>query len=247
VKFLSARLIQPEGNGKDGKYVVAVEVTGKDINRFEDMAMCYMVNGRKPKSTLFKKEYGQQYDESHELTPEYNKFTRELWKVFHMPWKLYDTCGCVKPSDLRNLSKNYDKYEAYLGFDATFHKADRMVLDRIKKAEDERKAKLPPEKPWVEDPVAKEQHRILKKYVPKTASYYMHCENNKIMGPFDEVTFYMKHGVEMGFSNPTATVRKEHGGWTAREIIPIWGKFKLKVHRKSGTFEECVIKAIEVM
>jgi len=244
MRFISSRLIKPAIKGKDGKYIVAVEVTDKDIAHFEDMAMCYMVNGRKPKSTLFKKEYGQQYDESHDLTPEYSRFTRKLWAVFHKPWKLYDVCGCDAPGDFREFIDLAYKYRDELNFTSSWHRCDKGVLDEIKRAEAERKAKLPPEKPWVEDPVAKEQHRILKKHIPKDITYTMHFEGNKIMGPIDEVSFFYKRNL---WCKPTVVVKKEKEQWITREIFYFLGNFTLKVSRKRGSFEECVKKAIEVM
>ena len=243
MRFISSRLIQPAIKGKDGKYMVVVEVTDKDLNHFEDMAMCYMVNGRKPKNTLFKKEYGQQYDESHELTPEYNKFTRQLWKIFHKPWGLYDVCGCTKPGDFADLLKKYKENAAFLRFDDRYHTLDRRDLDDIKKEEAERKAKLPPEKPWVEDPVAKAEHKLLKKYVPKNVTYTMHCHDNGFMGPLDEVSFFFKGTM---WTKPPVMIKRIDNDWYVVRIFYVFGH-GVKLYFNLGTFEASVKSAVEVM
>ena len=89
MKYISSKLLRKSGGRDQGKYLLTVEVTDRDVNNFEDLAICYVVKG------YANRPPAEQHDESHELDKKYKTWVRRIYTdVFHKLWKVHDICGC---------------------------------------------------------------------------------------------------------------------------------------------------------
>ena len=97
MKLLDSRLKRRGARGAN-TYLAIVEVTSKDLDVLDNLAMCYTVKGYPPRNTARArlaaawdvltqnvKSQGQYYDESHDMEPEYQKFLENAMAEF---WKL---------------------------------------------------------------------------------------------------------------------------------------------------------------
>ncbi len=93
MKYLNSKVLKrPKQWKNDGKYLVTLEVTDKDILLLEDLAMCYVTKGSVNKQGV------KDYDESHELDDAYKNFCNRTFYNFHLVWVKHDIDGCDEKS-----------------------------------------------------------------------------------------------------------------------------------------------------
>jgi hypothetical protein len=84
MKYIKSKLLQRSKGNDRGKYLITLEITDKDINMFEDLAMCQCTVGKKDKNGI------QVWDECCELEPKIAKYLMKVWKIMHKPWHEFD-------------------------------------------------------------------------------------------------------------------------------------------------------------
>ena len=235
MEFINSRLLKNGINGK-GQYIIALKVTDADINMLEDLRDCYCVVGRAPKG----KECGQQYDASHELKPEYEKFLKETYHAFHTLWKLYDTCNCGKSRSV--LIKKFKKNADILDFHPFQHEVDHVCILEARQQYQDRLDQMPRHIPTEAEIEGDRQWRALQRAVPKDIHYAMHFEGNGCTGRIDDVSFYgASYGKPLDIH-----VKREGSHWLVCRYIHLFG-FSVPIHgSQHHTIEEAAIEAVRL-